>query len=332
MKTSVVASEAQNSTADKPVTLRIASGVAPQNEGRLHVAAEIWLPDNVAPDARALICLPGGGMNRRFFDLMPADGDDSFSFARQMRARGFIVVLIDHLGIGESDRPADGYMLTPNLIAATNARATEHVLKLLRTGGFEGASALPGLKSIGVGHSMGAMMTVIQQAQYLQHSAIALLGFATRGLPEYVKPEVRELAADHARVREELIPLAREMFQQPYPRITRGPRGDDLYGSASAEAKAVAALKAALDVLLPVPCYMSMLPGNVAPEAASIDVPVFIGVGERDMTGPPGEIPAAFSASPRLSLHVLPEAGHSHFLFPSRAGLFGALAAWAQSI
>ncbi len=314
------------------IVLRLGSGVSIPGEGALRIAAEVWLPEVAKPDV-ALVCLPGGGMNRRFFDLMPADGDESFSFARHMRAQGFIVVLIDHLGIGDSDRPADGYALTPDLLAQGNAQATTQVLALLREGKLAGhLPALPKLQSIGVGHSMGAMMTTLQQAQYRQHAAIALLGFATRGLPEYLKPEVREMAADTAKVRSELARLAREMFVLPYPRINRSPRGGDLYGSGNAEAKAIGALKQALDVLLPVPCFMSMLPGNVAPEAASIEVPVFIGVGERDMTGVPRDIPAAFKASRKVSLHILPEAGHSHFLFPARRGLFEALAAWAKSV
>ncbi len=318
----------------KPVGLRLDSGVAIGNKN-LQIAAEVWLPESVSAGPEVLVCLPGGGMNRRFFNLAPADGDESFSFARQMRARGFIVVLMDHLGIGESDRPDDGYALTPAVLSQANAGATAQVLALLREGKLAAdVPALPALKSVGVGHSMGGMMTALQQAEYGQHAAIALLGFATRGLPQYLKPGVRELAADTTAVRAELVRLAREMFVQPYPRITRGPRGgsEDLYGSGNAEAKGIAALKDALDVLLPVPCFMSMLPGNIAPEAARIEVPVFIGVGERDMTGVPREIPAAFRASRKVSLHILPEAGHSHFLFPSRSGLFEALATWAKSV
>ena len=81
--------------------------------------------------------------------------------------------------------------------------------------------------------------------------------------------------------------------------------------------------------LLPVPAFCSMLPDNIGPEAARIDVPVFIGLGSRDMAGPPHQVPAAFSGSGDLTLQVLPATGHSHFLFPSRAGLFRRLAHWA---
>ena len=68
------------------------------------------------------------------------------------------------------------------------------------------------------------------------------------------------------------------------------------------------------------------------PEAAEVAVPVFIGLGSRDMAGAPHAVPAAFTGSGDVCLHILPGAGHSHFLFPSRAGLFRRLAHWATRV
>jgi hypothetical protein len=53
-----------------------------------------------------------------------------------------------------------------------------------------------------------------------------------------------------------------------------------------------------------------------------VRVPVFLGVGERDITGPPHEIPASFPASPDITLYVQPGASHSHFAFPTCHALF----------
>jgi pimeloyl-ACP methyl ester carboxylesterase len=316
----------------RSIHLKIAPGIVLPNEQALQIAVEIRLPPKTGSLPVALVCLPGGGMNRRFYDLQ-AEGDDSFSFADHMAKQGFIVVMIDTLGIGESTRPVDGYALTAELLAEANANVTRQLLDDLRSGAIDGQPR-PGLASIGVGHSMGALLTVLQQSKYRQHAALVLLGFATRGLPEYLQPEARELAIDTLKVRAELVRLARDMFVVPYPRITRGPRGGDkdLYGSGNVEGRGVDALKAAIEPILPVPAYMSMLPGNVAPEAAQIDVPVFLGVGDKDMVGSPHQIPAAFSASPDVTLHILKETGHSHFLFPSRTGLFERLGAWARCI
>jgi len=76
----------------------------------------------------------------------------------------------------------------------------------------------------------------------------------------------------------------------------------------------------------------SMIPGSTAPECAQIDTPLLLGVGDRDIAGPPHEIPASFPASRDLTLLVLPATGHCHFVFDSRHGLFERVASWCEAI
>lgn len=347
------------------VDLRLPAGVDLPGEPALEIAASVWFPADASTAPAVLLCLAGGNMNRRYFDLDAAgdagaqtrhgqEGSEdhqravspipvpppsgtvplaSFSFAAQMTARGFIVMALDHLGLGDSTRPVDGYALLPELIARANAHATAALLARLHDGTLHAAvPALPGLRSLGVGHSMGAMLTVLQQAHARQHAGIALLGFSTRGLPQYVPADVREVASDPAAVRARLVEFARRLFVVPYPRIRSSGNGAEVYGSATADPRGVAALKAATDCLLPVPAFLSMIPGNVASEAAQVDVPVLLMLGDRDMAGPPHDAPAAFRASPDVSLVVLPGTGHSHFLFDSRTTLFDRLAHWARGL
>lgn len=315
------------------IDLRLDAGVVIDGDAGLHIAASVYLPEHLGDARVALVCLAGGNMNRRYYDLQ-VEGDSSFSFTEQMTARGFLVVTIDHLGLGESTRPADGYALTADVIAAANAHATSEILSRLREGRLaDGVPPLPNLRSLGVGHSMGAMLTVLQQARARQHAGVALLGFSTRGLPKFVPEDVRALAAaDVPALRARLVEFARRMFVLPYPRIRSSSGGSDnaaLYGSTGADPRGVAALKAATDCLLPVPAFLSMVPGNVAPEAAQLDVPVLLMLGEHDMAGPPAEAPRAFAASPDVQLEILPGAGHSHFLFAARTALYDRLADWA---
>src|SRR5271156_2705950 len=56
----------------------------------MKVAAEICWPAEGAldPSPLAFVCLPGGSINRRYYDL-GGDQQPSFSFARQMADRGF---------------------------------------------------------------------------------------------------------------------------------------------------------------------------------------------------------------------------------------------------
>lgn len=311
-------------------TFRIASGVTLPGEGALEIAVDVFSPPNPKPEV--LVCLPGGAMTRKYYDLR-APGDDSFSFAREMAARGYACVLIDHLGIGESTRPADGYALDAFLLAHANASATRQVLDKLKDGSsINGLEAIPHVRSVGIGHSMGAMLTIVQQARSRQHAGIAVLGFSTRGLPEYLMGEAKELANDPAAARREVARFAKAMFRDPYPKIGRSSDGSQLYAGLHADPAGIQAIKSARELLLPVPAFMSMLPGNVAPEAATIDVPVYLGLGEFDMAGPPEDASRAFTQSPSVTLRVLPKAGHSHFLFAARTELYDGLAAWVAGL
>ncbi len=310
------------------ITLKVDSGERIDGEDALFSGVSVFLPQGEAK--AALVCLAGGNMNRRYFDLQ-ADGDSSFSFAHALTQQGFVVVSIDHLGLGDSSKPKDSYAITADLLTRANAHVTAEVLARFREGRLQaGVAAMPALKGIGVGHSMGAMMTVLQQAHAKQHVAIAPLGFSTRGLPEYMPPAVAKLPQQEQRA--QLVTLAKKMFVENYPVIRSAGAGAnaEFYGSASADRRGVAALKAATDCLLPVPAYLSMLPNNVGPEAAQIDAPVFLGLGEKDMAGPTHQIPAGFPRSRDVTLYVQPDAGHSHFLFPTRLDLFRRLGDWAK--
>lgn len=310
------------------VTLRLDSSVRLQDGAVLMQEAELFLPPAGTPKA-VLFCLAGGGMNRRFFNLQADGGDASFSFAHAMTSQGYMVVAIDHLGLGGSDAPDDGHTLTTALLAQGNAALVRQILNGLQAGTLvAGLPALPNLKSIGVGHSMGAMLTVVQQAEYAQHDALVLMGFGTRGLPQFLPAEVREQAADTQAVRREIPRLAKAMFPDAYPRLSRSPREGDFYGGANADPRGVNALKAALAPMLAYPAYQSLLPGNVAPEAQSLRTPLLLVVGERDMVGEPQGLPAQFPASASVTLQVMPDTGHSHFLFPSRTQLFASVADW----
>lgn len=296
--------------------LRVPTALALPGEGVLHIAASLWRP--AAAPRCVWVCQPGGNMNRHYFDLRPPDGDNlSYSFAAQMVARGDAVLALDHLGIGDSDRPADGWQLTPERLAAATASVIEQV-----------APQLPAVPLVGLGHSMGAMMTVLTQDRGQAFAAIAVLGFATRGLPPFLPPALKDLNGVIPDG-EALRPHAKRMFGEPFPIIHRRGRGNrELFGSAQAEPDGIAALKRATDCLLPIPALRSMMPGNVAAEAQRLAVPVFIGVGDQDMVGPADDIPQAFAAAPSTHLEVLPDTGHSHFLFASRLQLFDALDDW----
>ena len=76
----------------------------------------------------------------------------------------------------------------------------------------------------------------------------------------------------------------------------------------------------------------SMLPGNISADATTIDVPLLLAVGDRDIAGRPEAIAPRFCAAPDIRLLVLENTGHHPFIAASAPRLYGELAAWASTI
>jgi len=286
-------------------------------ETNLSLAADVFLPEG-APHA-ALFCFPGGGLHRGYFDLAAAGR----SFARSLAARGCAVVTIDSLGSGESSRPRDGFALVPEAIAAANAQAVAAL-------GTELDACWPGLPRIGVGHSLGALLAVVQQAEHESFAALVLLGASTRGLRVVLSDEELAYADRPEAARAELVRLARKRSGgEAWFELPKAARAGAIFNG-GADPAALAAMRQVGCEVASVPALFSMIPGSSAPWAARVRVPVFLGIGARDITGPPHAVPASFPASLDVTLYVQPGAGHSHFAFPSCERLFERVAHWAR--
>jgi pimeloyl-ACP methyl ester carboxylesterase len=283
-------------------------------ERDLSLAADVYRPERGDP-AAALFCFPGGGLDRRWFDLA-APGR---SFAAALTARGCAVVTIDSLGWGESSRPRDGFALVPEVIAAANARAVDAL-----------AAELPaGLPRVGVGHSLGALLAIVQQAEHESFGALVLLGATTRGLRVVLSDDELAYADRPEAARAALLRLAQQRSGGAWFALPAAMRAGALFNG-GADPAALAAMRAIACDVVSVLALFSMLPGITAPWSERVRVPVFLGVGERDITGPPHELPAAFPASRDVTLHVQPGASHSHFAFASCEGLFDRVAEFVE--
>ena len=250
-----------------------------------------------------------------------------------MAKQGAITIAVDHLGVGDSDQPRDGFLLTPDRLAQANANAAQKVLNGLREGSLiEGLPALRHVISIGVGHSMGGMLTVLQQALAHQHDGLLLMGFANAGLTSHLPEPAHRLAGNPAAVKAEIEAVARRIYPEPYQRIAPSPEASQIFQGATADRAGVQAIKRTRDNLLVIGGLQSMIPGSIGPALDTVDVPVFLGLGSRDIAGPPHEIPASFPSSPDVTLTVLPETGHCQFIFPSRADLFRRIGEWTSFV
>jgi pimeloyl-ACP methyl ester carboxylesterase len=294
------------------------------------IAARIVMPPpEIRPaNPAVLFCMPGGAFSKNYFDLDP-NGSEGYSFAADMAERGHVVVAIDHLGVGESTLPKDGYVLHPDVVSATNNAAVSTIKEALHAG-LDGLPPLPTFTSIGVGHSMGGMLTAVTQSHFRPYQAIIIMASSAYGLPDGLDTDFRALAHKPALFRAQLVPLLRSKKIGPYLPLDWSERSREMPNGG--EPNGILALRGArADVIAP--CgWTSMTPGSWAPEAASIDVPLLLFFGDDDLCREPHTIPALFKSCPDVTLHILPKTGHNHMVFASRKRMFKRIDRWLKDV
>lgn len=296
--------------------------------GEWSVAAEILIPATTPEmnQLTILCCTPGGGCTGRYFDL--GEPEEGFSFARYAVAAGFGCILIDNLGTGQSTQGADPW-LSPQSVARANTEAFLGAIEELRI-------LLPvsaAIATVGVGHSMGAMLTLMAQAMISPHAAIACLGFTPRGLPAVLHPEELLVAASGPVPLLTLESLARQRFSDPgIPRDAQ--RTPELFpfNLGDTDPVGLKAMAAVSTNLLPLPGFLSLLPGNVIECIREITVPVFLGGGDHEPWHKAAELVPAFEKCNDISFYTLAHAAHNHNVAATRELLWRRLLGWAAVV
>jgi pimeloyl-ACP methyl ester carboxylesterase len=295
--------------------------------GDWFVSAELLLPavTSGADQMTVLCCTPGGGCTGEYFDL--GEPDTGFSFARYALAAGFACVLIDNLGTGRS-APGENPWISPQSIARAGAEAFALAAQDL-------AALLPAtttVATIGVGHSMGAMLTLMGQAMS-QHSAIACLGFTPSGLPNVLSPEERRIATSGPVSLETLTSFARQRFSGSAPPVGNHEAPEPFpFNLPDTDPAALAALRGAATNLLPLPGVLSLLPGNISEYIRGITVPVFLGGGDHEPWHKAVELVPAFESSPDITFYTLVDSAHNHNVAATRELLWRRLLGWAAVV
>ncbi len=300
--------------------------------GRHVVRGVVLAPSDPSPaGSQPLVwcCLPGGNCTRDYFDLH-VDGDDaSYSMAAHLADAGCVVLALDHLGTGASSPVADSFEVTPEVLATANRAAFTALLGRLQEG-----SLVPGLEPvttavpIGLGHSMGAMITIIGQARFGTYVAVANLGGGGGGLPQYLH-DPGWVTWDRARLRTSLVKLARQQFSGTAEAPDRGSPG--IFHADDVPAPVLGAFRSQLTTSLPSCALASILPAFSDPERGEITVPVFLGFGEHDLSQVPHEAVRSFRSSPDITLFVLDGSGHCHNQAGNRRRLWDRMVEWARS-
>jgi pimeloyl-ACP methyl ester carboxylesterase len=271
-------------------------------------------------------CLPGGRCTTGYFDLVVEGDDTSYSMAACLADAGCVVLAVDHLGTGRSSRADDDFLLTPEVAAANHAAFTA-LLDRLRTGRL--APELPavtGFAPIGLGHSMGAMLAMVQQARHGTFGGVVNLGPGGDGVPEHLR-DPRWATAEPAAVRASLVDLARVQFGSPP--AAGGPATAFHAGDVPAAVRKAFARQ--MTNLIPTCALASMLPSGTDPERAALTVPVFLGFGELEICPDVHAAVRRYPSASDITLTVLGGSGHCHNQAGRRRQLWDRLLAWARS-
>ena len=285
------------------------------------LAADLYVPDGVE-SAPLLVCFPGEGMNRVYFDL-PEGLPGEWSMARYLADHfGIAVAVVDHPGVGESSVPEDPYILNPRVVAEVDHGAMSelvaHAMDLFEPTRF-----------IGLGHSMGALIVAHAQWHHRSFDAVAFLGFGGTGLPEYLTRAELSYANNYERLEPVLAELVRERFGTA---LVPGLSTNSELLNPEAIVGARQLLAAASTPLLALCGLTSMIPGCSNAALASIEVPVFLGVGENDIAGDIAEVVALLTAASSVETFVLAGAGHNHSISKNRTDLWDALGKWVVEL
>lgn len=323
-------------TAD--ITVDVTDACAP---GRpLHVVATLFLPppDQLVDDQVVVFALPGGGYSRGYYDMHFA-GHLGYSQAEHHLSHGLVMVSIDHLGVGQST-PEVSESVTIEDIAAANDAAVRQILERLRRGAaVDGYPPVSVGTCIGMGQSMGGGVTVIMAGRHRTYDAIAVLGYSAihTVLPQR-QPEDAKYA-EHFNYSREDAPETFSMQEASekipdflYPFFYEDVPADILAADTAGGYPLRDVAPAFGSKTIPL-CVVAMLsPGYLSTEAAAVDVPVFIGLGERDTAPDPHGEPGAYCASSDITLFVCERMAHMHNFASTREQLWNRLAQWCSAL
>jgi pimeloyl-ACP methyl ester carboxylesterase len=309
--------------------------------GTRSLAASVYLPEASALGAAPVVmfAIPGGGYSRGYFDMSFA-GHAGYSQAEHHTARGLVFIAIDPLGVGASS--LEGLdAITFGDLAASYDSAVRQLLERVRGGTLAGGfPALPRVTAIGIGQSMGGCVTILTQARHRTFAAIAPLGYSAihTQLPQRTEAARTSTAAGFvfqpgASVDASTIAkTTATVFDYVYPFHWEDVPKDILDADMAGGYPLRKVCPPFGSATIP-PCAVTMMfPGAVKEDAASIDVPVLVGAGERDVCPDPHAEPAAYRRARDVGLFIVPRMAHMHNFAGTRRLLWERLLHWSHGI
>lgn len=245
------------------------------------------------------ICIAGGGLRGKYFDLGIADGFD-YSFASRMCALGHGVLTIDHPGTGENPLPAGHRFFGLRQMA-------EYIYAALSQ--WEAAGPLKGRALIGTGHSMGGILQILIQGKHAPYSGLCLMGVSAGGL-EWALSDLHKSYFDKPEDFErDLEMLSQKMFGVLFSKMPGLKDGSKTFGGDSPAVNDL--LRACETDLFSPGGLFGMVRGSFGREIDAVTVPVYLAFGADDIGTPAREVPSHFKNVDNIALSILPGAGHN---------------------
>ena len=314
-----------------------------------HLALTVTAPDAPGPDPIVCFAKPGAGYSRGYFTTdLPGPGQGVGSQADWHAARCWIVIAVDHLGVGDSSQHEGEALTLSRVVAAGQAAETEVRQKLAAGTLIEGLGAVKHPVTIGLGQSMGGALLVVQQGRHHCYDGIGVLGYSVLhthpptapGTPAVALPWIPRdtLPSDGVFTNAPALAEAAEAagaggtagvdplawgfhFDDVDADVVR--RDMDGYPARHGDLPPWGSASVPMTVAL-----LSVSPGSVLTEAAAIRSPVLVALGERDvLVDPRGEV-RAFGSAASVDWFVCPKMAHMHNFAGTRELFWRRIETW----
>jgi len=311
------------------------------------LAGVVVTPREIGSRPTTLVCLPGASYGRDYWDLQVPDFNatsdktiesSSFSFAEYSAANGFVVVALDPLGVGSSDRPID-VPSTLEAVTAAGSDALSDLQRRLSTGtlsvGLPVVSASP---IVLIGHSTGAVLTLTEQAKFGGYDAVCLLGLNFVQMEHRLASVAPQAPGETSSAGESRL---RSLYGAAWNGLNTNDRMDknlmdlDFFHGPNSDPR-LRQFDVAHSVAWPARPIVEGF--NTIPAlrdmATTIEVPVFLGYGEGELEGLPSPHANAawFPKSRDVTVYVAPGAYHCHNFSSSRLEMWSRICDWASSV
>lgn len=308
-----------------PLSFDVSLALGAELTGGQSIAISGWLffPDDPAElgERPVTMTLLGGGSYDKRYHHAVIPSHSGYSAAEHLAALGNVVLLADHLGVGESSRLPLQQQATKEVCALAMHTAVTQFHERLARGDLD--PKLPAIANplkIGGGHSMGAMLATVQQGNHRTFEALMIMGYTTQGVHFYHGP-TRVRAGD---------------FVPPDGLVdySENARGDQRYNFYWDDVPPdVIAYDDTTAAATPTKIgYDSIRVDIIKPEAARIDVPVFFGNSERDVSEDPRAEAAFFPLCKDFSLYLLPRAAHCQTFAGTRHLFWNRMHDWSRMV